>query len=85
MEVNESPVFLRLDPKRDAAQKDLPVYLYESGEHPRWPWQPPWLPFVHGQPQRVAGGNLPEQGWAGMRGSRTERLGAASPCVALPL
>lgn len=31
MEVNESPVFLRLDPSKDAAQKDLPVYLYESG------------------------------------------------------
>ncbi len=32
MEINESPVFLRLDPSKDAAQKDLPVYLYESGE-----------------------------------------------------
>ncbi|KAI7842094.1 hypothetical protein COHA_004289 [Chlorella ohadii] len=33
MEINESPVFLRLDPSKDAAQKDLPVYLYESELH----------------------------------------------------
>ena len=31
MEINESPVFLRLDPSREPSQKDLPVYLYESG------------------------------------------------------
>ena len=31
MEINESPVFLRLDPSREPTQKDLPVYLYESG------------------------------------------------------
>jgi COP9 signalosome complex subunit 6 len=33
MEVNESPIFLRLDPSKDASQKDLPVYLYESELH----------------------------------------------------
>ncbi|KAL4437304.1 hypothetical protein ABPG75_004443 [Micractinium tetrahymenae] len=33
MEVNESPVFLRLDPSRDPSQKDLPVCLYESELH----------------------------------------------------
>lgn len=32
MEINESPVFLRLDPAPSPAAKDLPVYLYESGE-----------------------------------------------------
>ena len=31
MEVNESPVFLRLDPTQSPGQKDLPVWLYESG------------------------------------------------------
>jgi hypothetical protein len=31
MEINESLVFLRLDPSREPTQKDLPVYLYESG------------------------------------------------------
>ena len=31
MEVNESPIFLRLDPTPTADQRDLPVYLYESG------------------------------------------------------
>ena len=31
MEINESPIFLRLDPRCDPGQKDLPVYLYESG------------------------------------------------------
>ncbi|KAL4439478.1 hypothetical protein ABPG77_008807 [Micractinium sp. CCAP 211/92] len=33
MEVNESPVFLRLDPSKDPSQKDLPVFLYESELH----------------------------------------------------
>lgn len=31
MEINESPVFLRLDPTQSPGQKDLPVWLYESG------------------------------------------------------
>lgn len=29
---NESPVFLLMDTNMDHAHKDLPVYLYESGE-----------------------------------------------------
>ncbi|EFN52982.1 hypothetical protein CHLNCDRAFT_58697 [Chlorella variabilis] len=33
MEINESPIFLRLDPRCDPGQKDLPVYLYESELH----------------------------------------------------
>lgn len=32
MDLNESPIFLRLDPRCDPTQKDLPVHLYESGE-----------------------------------------------------
>ena len=32
-EHNESPVFLQLDPVFNPAQKDLPITLYESGEH----------------------------------------------------
>ena len=34
MEVNESPIFLRLDPDADpaGARDQLPVYLYESGK-----------------------------------------------------
>ena len=31
MDINESPVFLRLDPSCEPSRKDLPVYLYESG------------------------------------------------------
>ena len=32
MEINEAPVYLRLDPLVSPAAKDLPVCLYESGE-----------------------------------------------------
>ncbi|PSC73827.1 COP9 signalosome complex subunit 6a [Micractinium conductrix] len=33
MDINESPVFLRLDPSCEPSRKDLPVYLYESELH----------------------------------------------------
>ncbi|KAL4855882.1 COP9 signalosome complex subunit 6a [Chlorella vulgaris] len=33
MDLNESPIFLRLDPRCDPTQKDLPVHLYESELH----------------------------------------------------
>lgn len=32
-EINEAPVFLLLNPKIDLTRKDLPVALYETGEH----------------------------------------------------
>ena len=32
--LNESPVFLLLDPAPRAGQKELPVHLYESGADP---------------------------------------------------
>ena len=42
MEINESPVFLVLNPKIDHTRKDLPVSLYETGEPPTgwllWKW-----------------------------------------------
>jgi hypothetical protein len=31
MEINEAPVYLRLDPTVTPTAKDLPVFLYESG------------------------------------------------------
>lgn len=35
MGLNESPVFLLLNPKVDVTRKDLPVSLYETGV---WEW-----------------------------------------------
>ena len=34
MEMNESPVYLILDPSPTPGQKDLPVSLYETGMKP---------------------------------------------------
>ncbi len=33
-EINESPVFLLLNPAIDAARKDLPVTVFETGRLP---------------------------------------------------
>jgi hypothetical protein len=67
MEVNESPVFLRLDPQRDAAQKDLPVYLYESGERSCRLVPPALVDVLYCWSWRVAGARRCAQGRVGMR------------------
>lgn len=34
MDINESPVYVLLNPSINPAQKDLPVTIYESGMQP---------------------------------------------------
>lgn len=35
MHINESPVYLLLNPSINPTQKDLPVVIYESGMYPQ--------------------------------------------------